>query len=95
MPRYLRLKFDDISRRRARPHYNALARIRHQRLSVENATCLRTKDDASVPLMLIVAVAAFNIVAALVMVVNEKRNDIDPPHRRYDVAVGVFFTQVS
>ena len=30
----------------------------------------------SLILMLVVAVAAFNIVAALVMVVNEKRSDI-------------------
>ena len=46
--------------------------------------------------MLVVAVAAFNIVAALVMVVNEKRSDI-AILRTLGLArggvVGVFFTQ--
>jgi len=47
-------------------------------------------------LMLIVAVAAFNIVAALVMVVNEKRNDIAilrTVGMTPRAVVGVFFTQ--
>lgn len=48
--------------------------------SQENASYFRAvrieKTMMSVILMLIVAVAAFNIVAALMMVVNEKRNDI-------------------
>jgi lipoprotein-releasing system permease protein len=48
--------------------------------SKENASYFRAvrieKTMMSLILMLIVAVAAFNIVAALVMVVNEKRNDI-------------------
>jgi lipoprotein-releasing system permease protein len=54
------------------------------------------KTMMSLILMLVVAVAAFNIVAALVMVVNEKRSDIAilrtlglPPRG----VVGVFFTQ--
>lgn len=68
--------------------------------SIENATWFRAvrieKTMTSVLLMLIVAVAAFNIVAALVMVVNEKRNDIAilrtvgmSPRE----VVAVFFTQ--
>jgi lipoprotein-releasing system permease protein len=48
--------------------------------SKENASYFRAvrieKTMMTLILMLIVAVAAFNIVAALVMVVNEKRNDI-------------------
>ena len=54
------------------------------------------KTMMSLILMLVVAVAAFNIVAALVMVVNEKRSDIAilrtmglPPRG----VVGVFLTQ--
>jgi lipoprotein-releasing system permease protein len=46
--------------------------------------------------MLIVAVAAFNIVAALVMVVNEKRNDIAILRTvgiRPRAVIGVFMTQ--
>ncbi len=46
----------------------------------ENASYFRAvrieKTMMAVMLMLIVAIAAFNIIAALVMVVNEKRNDI-------------------
>jgi lipoprotein-releasing system permease protein len=48
--------------------------------TVENASYFRAvrieKTMMAVMLMLIVAIAAFNIIAALVMVVNEKRNDI-------------------
>ncbi len=48
--------------------------------TIENASYFRAvrieKTMMSVMLMLIVAIAAFNIIAALVMVVNEKRNDI-------------------
>jgi lipoprotein-releasing system permease protein len=54
------------------------------------------KTMMSLILLLVVAVAAFNIVAALVMVVNEKRSDIAilrtlglPPRG----VVGAFFTQ--
>jgi len=54
------------------------------------------KTMMSLILMLVVAVAAFNIVAALVMVVNEKRSDIAILRTlglpRGGV-VGVFFTQ--
>lgn len=68
--------------------------------SIENATWFRAvrieKTMTSVLLMLIVAVAAFNIVAALVMVVNEKRNDIAilrTVGMTPRAVVGVFFTQ--
>lgn len=48
--------------------------------TVENASYFRAvkieKTMMAVMLMLIVAIAAFNIIAALVMVVNEKRTDI-------------------
>ena len=48
--------------------------------TLENASYFRAvrieKTMMGVMLMLIVAIAAFNIIAALVMVVNEKRNDI-------------------
>ncbi len=68
--------------------------------TIENATYFRAvrieKTMMTLILMLIVAVAAFNIVAALVMVVNEKRTDIAilrtvglPPGS----VVGVFTTQ--
>jgi lipoprotein-releasing system permease protein len=68
--------------------------------SIENATWFRAvrieKTMTSVLLMLIVAVAAFNIVAALVMVVNEKRNDIAilrTVGMTPRAVTGVFFTQ--
>lgn len=68
--------------------------------SRENASYFRAvrieKTMMSIIMMLIVAVAAFNIVAALVMVVNEKRNDIAilrtlglPPRS----VVGIFLAQ--
>jgi lipoprotein-releasing system permease protein len=68
--------------------------------SRENASYFRAvrieKTMMALIMMLIVAVAAFNIVAALVMVVNEKRNDIAilrtlglPPRS----VVGIFLTQ--
>jgi lipoprotein-releasing system permease protein len=102
-PTGLRLKFDDIF---AAPSRTAvIAREMGEGFttsdwSIENATWYRAvrieKTMTSVLLMLIVAVAAFNIVAALVMVVNEKRNDIAilrtvgmTPRE----VVGVFFTQ--
>jgi lipoprotein-releasing system permease protein len=82
-PTGLRLRFDDIF---AAPR---LAPGVAQQLgggfevsdwSRENASYFRAvrieKGMMTVLLMLIVAVAAFNIVAALMMVVNEKRNDI-------------------
>jgi lipoprotein-releasing system permease protein len=68
--------------------------------SIEHATWFRAvrieKTMTSVLLMLIVAVAAFNIVAALVMVVNEKRNDIAilrTVGMSPRAVIGVFFTQ--
>lgn len=82
-PTGLRLRFDDVF---AAPR---LAPLVGERLgggfevsdwSRENASYFRAvrieKGMMTVLLMLIVAVAAFNIVAALMMVVNEKRNDI-------------------
>jgi lipoprotein-releasing system permease protein len=68
--------------------------------TIENATWFRAvrieKTMTSVLLTLIVAVAAFNIVAALVMVVNEKRNDIAilrTVGMTPSAVVTVFFTQ--
>lgn len=68
--------------------------------SKENATYFRAirieKTMMALMLMLVVAVAVFNIVAALVMVVNEKRTDI-AILRTFGLTprqvVGVFFTQ--
>ena len=68
--------------------------------SIENASYFRAirieKTMMTLILMLIVAVAAFNIVAALVMVVNEKRTDI-AILRTVGITpraiVGVFMTQ--
>ena len=103
MPGGLRLKFADIFAAPVRTP--EIARqlgegLRTSDWSIENATWFRAvrieKTMTSVLLMLIVAVAAFNIVAALVMVVNEKRNDIAilrtlgmTPR----AVIGVFFTQ--
>jgi lipoprotein-releasing system permease protein len=82
-PTGIRLKFDDV--------LNApdLARVAAQRLQAgltvsdwtqENEAYFRAirieKTMMGLILMLIVAVAVFNIVAALVMVVNDKRTDI-------------------
>jgi len=82
-PGGLRLKFDDIfvAPERNREIAKTLGEgFQTSDWSIENATWYRAvrieKTMTSVLLMLIVAVAAFNIVAALVMVVNEKRNDI-------------------
>lgn len=83
MPGGLRLKFADIFAAPTRTQ--EIARAFGQAFTtsdwtIENATWFRAvrieKTMTSVLLTLIVAVAAFNIVAALVMVVNEKRNDI-------------------
>lgn len=68
--------------------------------SIENASYFRAvrieKTMMTLILMLIVAVAAFNIIAALVMVVNEKRTDI-AILRTVGITprsvVGVFMTQ--
>ena len=83
-PGGLRLKFADIFAAPARAPQIAAALRRAQfevsDWSIENASYFRAvrieKTMMTLILMLIVAVAAFNIVAALVMVVNEKRTDI-------------------
>jgi lipoprotein-releasing system permease protein len=82
-PTGLRLRFDDIFAAPARAPEVAAALgggFTISDWSRENATYFRAvrieKTMMAFILMLIVAVAAFNIVAALVMVVNEKRNDI-------------------
>jgi lipoprotein-releasing system permease protein len=82
-PGGLRLKFDDIFVAPARAA--VLGRhlgedVKVSDWSIENASYFRAvaieKTMMTLILMLIVAVAAFNIIAALVMVVNEKRTDI-------------------
>jgi lipoprotein-releasing system permease protein len=83
VPDGLRLKFDDIflapvrSQQINRQFGDSFAVTDW---SIENASYFRAvaieKTMMTLILMLIVAVAAFNIIAALVMVVNEKRNDI-------------------
>jgi lipoprotein-releasing system permease protein len=102
-PGGLRLKFADIFAAPVRVHEIAAALgggLQTSDWSVENASYFRAirieKTMMSLILMLIVAVAAFNIVAALVMVVNEKRTDIAilrtvglTPR----AVVGVFMTQ--
>ncbi len=83
VPGGLRLKFDDIFVAPERAHQIGAAlgdRYQVSDWSIENASYFRAirieKTMMTLILMLIVAVAAFNIIAALVMVVNEKRNDI-------------------
>jgi lipoprotein-releasing system permease protein len=83
MPNGLRLKFDDIFAAPVRtPEINQAlgGKFKVSDWSIENASYFRAvkieKTMMTLILMLIVAVAAFNIVAALVMVVNEKRTDI-------------------
>ncbi|MFO1407240.1 MAG: lipoprotein-releasing ABC transporter permease subunit [Steroidobacteraceae bacterium] len=102
-PDGLRLRFDDVmaAPQRARAVAAALGPGYTVRdWSEEHAAYFRAirieKTMMSLILMLVVAVAAFNIVAALVMVVNEKRSDIAilrtmglPPRG----VVGVFLTQ--
>jgi len=102
-PGGLRLKFEDIFE--APERTPAIAKHLGEGFttsdwSIENATWFRAvrieKTMTSVLLMLIVAVAAFNIVAALVMVVNEKRNDIAilrTVGMTPRAVTGVFFTQ--
>jgi len=79
----LRLKFDDVM---AAPTRSAAVRaalggqVTIRDWTQEHAAYFRAirieKTMMSLILLLVVAVAAFNIVAALVMVVNEKRSDI-------------------
>ena len=82
-PGGLRLKFADIFAAPTRVKQIAAALggdLATSDWSIENASFFRAigieKTMMTLILMLIVAVAAFNIVAALVMVVNEKRTDI-------------------
>jgi lipoprotein-releasing system permease protein len=103
VPGGLRLRFDDVMR--APQRAAAVAAAVGEGATVrdwtqEHAAYFRAirieKTMMSLILMLVVAVAAFNIVAALVMVVNEKRSDIAILRTlglpRGGV-VGVFFTQ--
>ncbi|HYM35059.1 MAG TPA: FtsX-like permease family protein, partial [Steroidobacteraceae bacterium] len=84
-PTGLRIKFADIFEAPARAPAIAAAlasdgSFQSRDWSQDNASYFRAvrieKTMTMLLLMLIVAVAAFNIVAALVMVVNEKRTDI-------------------
>lgn len=103
LPGGLRLKFDDIFAAPVRtPEINADlgGQFKVSDWSIENASYFRAvgieKTMMSLILMLIVAVAAFNIVAALVMVVNEKRTDIAilrTVGMTPRAVVGVFMTQ--
>jgi lipoprotein-releasing system permease protein len=102
-PTGVRLRYDDVMS--APGHTPALIAavgpgFKVKDWSQEHAAYFRAirieKTMMSLILMLVVAVAAFNIVAALVMVVNEKRSDI-AILRTLGLApsgiVGVFFTQ--
>ena len=106
-PGGLRLKFADIFAAPARAPQIAAAlsgdsgtQFSVSDWSVENASYFRAvrieKTMMTLILMLIVAVAAFNIIAALVMVVNEKRTDI-AILRTVGISpraiIGVFMTQ--
>jgi len=102
-PAGLRLKFDDIFAAPAGTRAIAASlggQFEVSDWTIENASYFRAvgieKTMMTLILMLIVAVAAFNIVAALVMVVNEKRTDI-AILRTIGIAprtiVGVFITQ--
>lgn len=82
-PAGLRIKFADIFAAPSRVVQIAKALgngFKVSDWSIENASFFRAvgieKTMMTILLMLVVAVAAFNIVAALVMVVNEKRNDV-------------------
>jgi lipoprotein releasing system, transmembrane protein, LolC/E family len=102
-PGGLRLKFTDIFAAPVRVREIAAGLgtgLQTSDWSIENAGFFRAvgieKTMMTLILMLIVAVAAFNIVAALVMVVNEKRTDI-AILRTVGITpraiVGVFMTQ--
>lgn len=103
VPGGLRLKFTDIFAAPVRVREIAAglgSGLQTSDWSIENAGFFRAvgieKTMMTLILMLIVAVAAFNIVAALVMVVNEKRTDI-AILRTVGITpraiVGVFMTQ--
>jgi len=103
VPSGVRLRFDDVMAAPARAAQVAAAvgdgyevRDWTQEHSAYFRAIRIEKTMMSLILMLVVAVAAFNIVAALVMVVNEKRSDI-AILRTLGLArggiVGAFFTQ--
>ena len=102
-PAGLRLKFADIFAAPVRTAQIAQALgggFAVSDWSIENASYFRAvrieKTMMTLILMLVVAVAAFNIVAALVMVVNEKRTDIAILRTlglRPCAVIGVFITQ--
>lgn len=103
VPSGIRLRFDDVMAAPARAARVAAAvgnGFEVRDWSQEHSAYFRAirieKTMMSLILMLVVAVAAFNIVAALVMVVNEKRSDI-AILRTLGLApggvVGIFFTQ--
>jgi lipoprotein-releasing system permease protein len=82
-PTGMRLKFNDLfaAPELVRTVNKALGGQLHSSdWTIENASYFRAvkieKTMMAIMLMLIVAIAAFNIIAALVMVVNEKRTDI-------------------
>ena len=82
-PAGLRIRFDDVMNAPARTadlRQAVGAGLQVKDWSEEHAAYFRAirieKTMMSLILLLVVAVAAFNIVAALVMVVNEKRSDI-------------------
>lgn len=82
-PAGLRLKFADVfaAPSRVREIAQSLgADLQTSDWSIENASYFRAigieKKMMTIILMLVVAVAAFNTISALVMVVNEKRTDI-------------------
>ncbi len=102
-PAGIRLRFDDVMAAPSRARAVAAALgpgFKVRDWSEEHAAYFRAirieKTMMSLILMLVVAVAAFNIVAELVMLVNEKRSDI-AILRTLGLAprgiVGVFFTQ--
>jgi lipoprotein-releasing system permease protein len=102
-PSGLRLRFDDVMAAPGRAARVAAAlgpQVTVRDWTQDHAAYFRAirieKTMMSLILMLVVAVAAFNIVAALVMVVNEKRSDI-AILRTLGLArggvVGAFFTQ--
>ena len=83
VPAGLRVRFDDVMQAPARAAELRRGGGRGPQVkdwSQEHAAYFRAirieKTMMSLILLLVVAVAAFNIVAALVMVVNEKRSDI-------------------
>jgi lipoprotein-releasing system permease protein len=103
VPAGLRVRFDDVMAAPARAAQVAAALgtgVVVRDWTQEHAAYFRAirieKTMMSLILLLVVAVAAFNIVAALVMVVNEKRSDI-AILRTLGLArggvVGVFLTQ--